>query len=574
MDYIDRPDAGRVVLDLDGPAEARIVAASDKQAILELSGVLIPAKLERSLDTREFDSPVRGVASYRDPRDPGSVRVVVDLSNGPPPSINRVGTTLYVDFARREVARAAKSAVYAPPVVGGYGVATTPITSQTVAQNRATVHNQRIEIDIVGIDIGNVMRLIGQASGVDIVVPDEVHGNVTLKLTNVPWRQAMEVILQSKGLWYKQEGNIIRVANRKDLDAEDQAERERQRARLQEERPETEVFRLNYANAAEVVRQVTPLLSPHGKSVIDNRTNSVVLTDVSGNRAAIIRLLRNLDSPTPQIQIEARVVEARSTWSRQLGVQWGFSAAAGAAGGNPTGLVFPSSVGVAGGTTDSTTPLGGLINAPTPNFAVNLPVATGTGAGGAIGLTLGSVGGNFNVALRLSAAETEGIVRIISAPKVTVLNNRQAKITQGVSIPIEVVSAAGAQTQFVPADLSLQATPHVSPRDCSVIMEVEVTKNEADFTNTGARGDPSLQRKEAKTVLLSADGETSVIGGIYTRNTGVSYAKVPWFADIPIIGFFFRNRRENDDRTEVLIFLTPRITNKASLPCETAAERK
>jgi len=307
-------------------------------------------------------------------------------------------------------------------------------------------------------------------------------------------------------------------------------------------------------------------LSPRGKLEIDARTNSLVITDVASNRSHIIDLLTQLDTQTPQIQVEARVVEARSTWTREIGVQWGFNGAASAAGGNPTGLVFPSSIGVAGGATDGNTPTAGLVG--NPDFAVNLPASVGTGTGGAIGFNFGSVGGNFNLQLRLSAAEEQGTVRIVSAPKITVLNNIQARITQGVSIPIQVVSANGAQTTFADANLELTVTPHVSQRDCSIQLQVNVTKNEPDFVNTGARGDPSILTKQATTTMLIGDGETSVIGGIYTRNSGKSYSKVPFFGDIPIIGFFFRQKKENDDRTEVLIFLTPKITNKASLRCE------
>jgi type IV pilus assembly protein PilQ len=460
-----------------------------------------------------------------------------------------------------------------PAIVGGYGVATTPVMSQTVAQQRtAIVRGQRITLDAVDVDIHNLMRLMAQAGNIDVVIPDEVKANVTVKLTDVPWRQAMEVILQSKGLWYKQEGRIVRVALRKDLDAEEQAERERAKAKLQEERPETVIFTLNYSKAPELQPQISPLLSPRGKVVVDTRTNSIVLTDIAGNRAAILRLLRSLDTQTPQIQIEARIVEARTSWQRQLGIQWGFGAIASAATGNPTGLVFPNTVGVAGGADEGATPQG--LFTSDPNFAVNLPAAVGAGSGGAIGFTFGSVSNNFNVALRLSAAEDTGNIRIISAPKITVLNNRPAAISQGVSIPVSVVSAAGVNTEFVNADLALTTTPHVSLRDCAIMLDVDVKKNEADFANTGARGDPSILTKQAKTTMLINDGETSVIGGIYTRNTGVSYSKVPWFADIPILGILFKNKRENDDRTEVLIFLTPRITNKGQLPCETAADRR
>ena len=159
-------------------------------------------------------------------------------------------------------------------------------------------------------------------------------------------------------------------------------------------------------------------------------------------------------------------------------------------------------------------------------------------------------------------------MRIISAPKITTSNNIEALIKSGVSIPISVISANGVQTQFVPADLALRVTPNVSYRDCTVSMAVNVTKNEADFVNTGARGDPSILTKEAQTTILVQDGQTAVIGGIYTRNTGLSYSKVPFFGDIPVLGWFFKNRRENDDRTELLIFITPTITNKGALACQ------
>jgi type IV pilus assembly protein PilQ len=159
-------------------------------------------------------------------------------------------------------------------------------------------------------------------------------------------------------------------------------------------------------------------------------------------------------------------------------------------------------------------------------------------------------------------------VRIVSAPKITVVNNVTATISQGVSIPVSVISANGVQTQFVPADLALEVTPTVSQRDCAISLDVKVKKNEADFVNTGARGDPTILRKEANTRILVADGATSVIGGIYTRNTGLSYSKVPFFGDLPVFGWFFKNKRENDERTEVLVFITPKITNKASLRCE------
>ena len=156
----------------------------------------------------------------------------------------------------------------------------------------------------------------------------------------------------------------------------------------------------------------------------------------------------------------------------------------------------------------------------------------------------------------------------MSAPKVTALNGTQALISQGVSIPVSVVSASGTQTTFVPADLSLEVTPYVSQRDCAIAMNLHVTKNEPDFVNTGARGDPSILRKEATTKILVQDGETAVMGGVYTRNTGLAYSKVPFLGDLPVFGWLFKNRTENDDRTELLIFITPKITNRGALPCQ------
>jgi type IV pilus assembly protein PilQ len=377
----------------------------------------------------------------------------------------------------------------------------------------------------------------------------------------------MEVILASQGLWYKRSGSLIRVDKRETLEKEDKDAAERAAAAVQAEAPEPETFILNYSDAQEIRGQLGGLLSPKGRIEVDKRTNTLIINDIAAHRRRIIALANQLDTPTPQIQIEARVVEARTTFAREFGIQWGGNVAATPQGGNATGLIFPSSVEVAGAAEDGATPNAGVASVPS-DFAVNLPAAIGTGSGGGIGVSLGSVGGNFNINLRLSALEDTGTVRIISAPKITTSNNINAKIKSGVSIPVSQVSANGVQTTFINADLSLEVIPAVSQRDCSVSMRIKVKKNEADFANTGARGDPSILTKEADTTILVADGETAVVGGIYTRNTGLNYSKVPFFAEIPVIGYFFKNRSENDERSETLIFITPKITNRAFLRCQ------
>jgi type IV pilus assembly protein PilQ len=407
--------------------------------------------------------------------------------------------------------------------------------------------------------------LLADTGHISIVVPESIDPKITVKLKRVPWDQALEVILQSYGLWYRRDGTIFRVASQKDLDTEDAAEAARRDAQIKAEVPRVERVNLNYASATELKPTLETLKSPHGTIEVDTRTNALIISDVAANRAEMVRLAYELDTQTPQISIEARIVEARSTFLREIGVQWGGNAIAGAAGGNATGLIWPSNIGITGANSDAQTVATGV--AAPSDFAVNLPAATGAGEGGALGFSLGSIGGNFNINLRLSALEDSGNVRIISAPKVTVLNNREAKISQGVSIPISVVSAAGTNTQFVQADLALTVTPSVSQRDCAIAMTLNVTKNEPDFVNVGARGDPTILRKEARTVMLVADGDTTVLGGIYTRNAGVAYKKVPLLGDIPVLGWLFKNRRENDDRTEILVFITPKITNRGSLPC-------
>jgi len=552
-----------VVVDLDGKgASAELVRTGARKAELVITGATLPAALAKTLDATRFGGPVKTVSSYTDAR--GAVRVVVDLASDVTPRLDTAGGALRLHLAPATVAKVKTQSVPSP-VVGGFGATSAPVTQGSVAQlggKRKVYRGPTIDLDIEDADIHGLLRLLADVGRVSIVVPDEISAKVTVRMKKVPWDQALDVILASKGLGYRKEGNIYRVAPQKQLDAEDEAEAARLKAMVELEAPRPDVFTLNYANADALKAKLEPLLSPKGKIEVDERTNSIIVNDIARNRREVIDLAARLDTQTPQISIEARIVEARSNFLRQIGIQWGGRALAGAAGGNATGLIFPSTIGFTGGAGDPNKSEAGV---PAPaDFAINLPA---NGTNGAIGLTLGSVGGNVNINLRLSALEETGSVRIISAPKVTVLNNTRAEMKQGVKIPISIVSAQGTQTQFINANLSLVVTPYVSQRDCAIVMDVAVTKDEPDFVNTGARGDPTILNKEASTRMLVADGETSVMGGIYTRNTGLSYSKIPFFGDLPVFGWLFKSRRENDDRAELLIFITPKITNKGALRC-------
>ena len=586
----------------------------------------LPENLARNLDATEYLGPVKIISSYSDPAARTTVRVDVELAEDVPNRIRLDGNRIFWDFQKtrapslpavwvppptvmfvpaRKVAgffatakdglwvgQAAPLPYLAPPVQSGatpttdtgstapappaasasegrQGAATGP-SGRYAAIGRKRYTGRRIDLDFKGADIHNILRLLADVGQVNVIVADDVRGEVTIKMRDVPWDQALDVVLRSKGLGSVREGNLLRVAPLALLEKELEAEIARQKQIADVLPIETRLIGVSYAEAAQLMDKIRDLLSPRGKVSEDHRTNTLIVSDVTKNLQLVEDLVRNLDTQTSQVVIEARIVEANSNFARQIGVQWGGTAFADTTHGNPTGLVFPYNVGIGGGADDPSSPLGGIVPGPrtgtgvggNPNFLVNMPAPAGLGTGSAIGLTLGSVAGAFNLNLRLSAMESTGQVRILSSPRITTMDNVQAFIEQGVSIPVSVVSAMGAQTQFVDAKLHLGVKPHVT-NEGTISMVIEVTRNEPDFVNTGARGDPSIQKKEAKTTMLVRDGDTAVIGGIYTRNTGLSNARVPFFSDIPVLGWFFRNRKENDNRSEFLVFITPRIVNRS-----------
>jgi type IV pilus assembly protein PilQ len=401
---------------------------------------------------------------------------------------------------------------------------------------------------------------------VNIITADNVGGQVTIRMRNVPWDQALDVVLQSKKLGKDRKANIIRVAPLSDLEKEREMAIARRKQELQLAPLETRLVPISYAEAAQIQARARDLLSSRGSIAVDQRTNVLIARDVAGNLDQIEELIRSLDTQTPQVLVEARIVEATSRYLRDVGIQWGGDTSFSPSTGNATGLAFPNSVGIAGGATDPSAPTAGLSpvsnSVSNPNFAVNLPAAVGTGSGGAIGLTFGSVDGNLNLAVRLSAAESNGMLRVLSSPRVLTLDNHEARISQGTLIPFSQVSAQGVQTTFQEAKLQLLVRPHVTA-DGGVSMHVKINRDEPDFNQTSARGDPTILKREAETELLVMDGHTAVIGGIYTRNAGRNLDQVPFFGDIPLLGLLFQHRRGSDIRGELVIFLTPRIVNRA-----------
>lgn len=557
----------RIVVELDRPGQFETLPWKDSRAVMILNNVELPRHLERTLSADAQGGAVRFVSSFSQ-RD-GQVRMEAELRSDASEMIHQEGNQLVWEFASAvakggqgglgEDAQPRRSAdgesfTAAPPNYPRVVVDPTRVSSVP------GMSRKRLTIDLRNADIQNVLRLIAQEGGVNIIASSGVTGAVTMRLRSVPLDEVFLTILQSLQLGFELRGNVIRVAPQSVLVAEESARIEA-RVRAQRVQP-LEVFLLpiNYASAGDLSAQVGGLLSPRGSVTVDDRTNTLIIKDLPENLGAIRMLIESLDAQVPQVLIEARIVETNDTFSRQIGVQWGGDISFSQGNGNPTGLIFPSVLGVAGGATDGQTPTQGT--SANPNFAVNLPAPAGTGAGGAIGLTMGSVGGGVNLNLRLSAMEEAGHAKIVSSPRILTLDNRQATISQGTSIPISVVSAAGVQTVFVDATLELTVTPHVTP-DGNIRLAIQATKNEPDFQNTGARGDPTIIRRQAETELLIKDGDTTVIGGIYTRNAGHSLSVVPFFHKIPVLGFFFRTTSESERRSELLIFITPRIVNRA-----------
>jgi type IV pilus assembly protein PilQ len=485
-------------------------------------------------------------------RDNGPVRRVTTVAREPAPIEGpRIETSIHDEDPPAETSSAAAA---------GFASSATNVLAQQRYSGR------RIDIDLKDADVHNVLRLLADTGHVNIVTADDVAGTITIRMHNVPWDQVLDVVLQAKGLGMVRQGNLIRVA----LLAQLQKEREFRLAQQKQEYEltplETRLIPVSYAKADELAARAKDLLSPRGSLAVDPRTNVLIARDVAGNLNYVEELVRSLDTQTAQVLVEARIVEGTSNYSRDIGIQWGGDVTFGPATGNPTGLAFPSSISTAGGAYDNSAPTAGLSpfqsTVAIPNFAVNLPAAVGTGAGGALGMTFGSIDNALSLNLRLSAAESSGLVRIVSAPRILVLDNRDARINQGTLIPYSQVSALGVQTTFQEAKLQLLVHPHVTAEG-SISMHVKITRDEPDFNQTAANGAPTILKREAETDLLVMDGHTAVIGGIYTRNTGRNLDQVPFFGDIPIIGILFQHRQANDQRGELIVFLTPHIVNRS-----------
>jgi type IV pilus assembly protein PilQ len=550
--FTESSSGGVVELKLTGEVAWSVDRPEPRGAVLTLTGAKLPHRLERSLDTSALDSPVKMVSTFAVPGDGSQVRVVVAGDRPLSEKLERTAKGLSWRFT-------AKGTEVEEVAVNGRTAGFTTEAKSYAAQAapaRAQYTGKKVSFEFKDIDIHNLLRIISEVSKLNIVVADDVKGTVTIRLRNVPWDEALDIILASKGLGKEVIGSVIRVAPLKTLEEEARSREERKKALRRQEDLVVELLPVNYAVATELSPRVKDVLSERGTVTVDIRTNTLLVRDIAQNVAKARSLVQHLDTITPQVLIESRIVQANTNFVREIGVQWGGSIQQASGTNNSTGLVFPNNYAISGGVATGTAPSNGTSS--TPNFAVNLPAAVGAGSGGAIGMTFGSVNGAFQLNLRLSALETKGQIRTISSPKVTTVHNTTARITQGLSIPFSQVSAQGVNTVFIDAQLSLEVTPHITS-DGSVLMLVHATNNQPDPSLTGANGQPAISKQEATSQVLVKDGDTTVLGGIYVRTTSTQEDSVPFLGSIPILGYFFKHTNDSETRQELLFFITPRI---------------
>jgi type IV pilus assembly protein PilQ len=547
-----------VLIALDEAVRFEVSRPDASTSVLTLHGVALPDRLERNLDASSLGGPVTMLSSYRVPGGV-DVKVVATVAKGTLDELTaQKGTLIWKFGGPKAVAQATTPAPRAAAMASDARAG----TGQTSVYDTTNYSGRKVDFNVKDIDIKNLLGAIAEISKKNIIVADDVKGSVTIKLRNVPWDQALDIVLKSKGLGREDVGNIIRVAPIETLRAEQKAAAEAYKNRQATEPLKVRLIPVNYAKAESLMPQLKDSLTERGTVSVDARTNTLIVKDVQEALLRAEGIVRNLDTQTPEVLIEARIVEAATSFARQAGIQWGGNVIMAPTYGNPTGLIFPNILAVAGAADDPSAPTSGLQGVSSPNFAVNMPAPIGLNSGGGLGFVFGSAGGAANLNLRLSAAENSGTIKTISSPRVVTVDNVDASISQGVSIPFSQTSAAGVTTSFIEARLELRVNPHVT-QEGSIQMRINATNNQPNPQLTGSNGQPSISRREARTEVLVRDGETTVIGGIYTRRNSEAWNEVPVLSKIPVLGWLFKKKAVTDDRTELLIFITPRIVNRS-----------
>ena len=424
---------------------------------------------------------------------------------------------------------------------------------KTIESGRKEYTGEPMDFIFKDADLKNVLKSIAGLVGLNLVMDPGVSGRVTSELIGVPWDQALEIFLKINGLDMVLEGNILRVGRIEILAREATNRRKLKEAQVQEEDLEVFTRQLSYAKARDVIKILKPQLSPRGSILTDERTNTMIISEVPGRIQLVDRLIDTLDAATPQVSIEARIIESNVTNQEAFGIQWGYNMVADAAYGNQTSLSFPNSI-LVGGNSISNIQNPGIDTNPLGGYAINLP-AQGRTSGTVF--SFGNVANTFRLDMAISALQRKGKVKIISSPRTTTQNNMEAVITQGRQIPVQTIQNNTVTVRFQPAALELKVTPQITARG-DVICTLDIQNNSADFSNL-VNGIPPIITQSTATTIRVPDGQTIAIGGLYRVENSVTREGVPLLSKIPILGSLFRNRSVTGDKRELLIFVTPRI---------------
>lgn len=548
-----RDGGGRVVINLTDPSTPVDIRQEGGRIVAVFKDTALPAELMRRLDVMDFATPVTTVDTLRTNLD---ARVIISADGKYEQLAYQSDNEFTIEINPATASQEAGSSLF----------------SET-----KEYEGQRLTLNFQDIETRAVLQLLAETSGRNIVVSDTVQGNVTLRLRNVPWDQALDIVMTTKGLDMRQNGNVIIVAPAEEIAARETAELEAQQAISELEPLYSEFLQVNYAKAGDLASLISgdastgnSLLSDRGSIGVDERTNTLLVQDTAESLQDIRRLVTTLDIPIRQVLIESRIVVVNDDFSRNLGMRLGVTAF----NENSTdGVTVISGTGqgtdtMIGSALDNLAdPLNGTIfpiDVPLlgNRYNVNVPIADAAGR-----FALAILESEFLVDLELTALEAEGRGEIISTPRVITANQKEAKIEQGVEIPYQQSASSGATTvQFKKAVLSLTVTPQITP-DNNIIMDLIVHKDSVgQIISTGGAGGtvPSIDTRAIQTQVLVANGQTVVLGGIYETERRETINKVPFLGDIPFLGALFRSKQRIDNKAELLIFVTPRILEEGS----------
>ncbi len=526
---------GRVIVDLTSTAISTDVWRENNVVNVELIGAQLPKELQRRMDVSDFATPIGFIDSIQDG---ANIRL----------TISSEGDFEHLAYQTDRI----------------YTIEVAPISKEEEEKKRKEKFGftgERLSLNFQDIEVRSVLQLLADFTGLNLVVSDSVVGNLTLRLKNVPWDQAMDIILKTKGLDKRKAGNVILIAPTDEIAAREKLELEARKQVEELERLRTEFIKVNYAKAADMAALLkqadNAILSPRGSVSVDERTNTLLVKDTNSSLNSVRLLLVELDIPVRQVLIESRVVIANDDFSKELGVRFGVSRDTG---GDQTSGDAAYTSGTLAGVKQlaNNEPLDTL-----NSLNVNLPVQNPAGS---FALALAKLPLGTLLEMELSAAQIEGRGEVVSSPRVITADSHTARIEQGVEIPYLELSDGDATLKFRKAVLSLEVTPQITPDD-RVIMDLDVHKDNVGelISYGGGLSAPSIDTREVQSQLLVDNGQTVVLGGIYETEKTNQVTRVPFFSDLPFVGVLFKSTIEVDDRTELLIFVTPKILQGSNL---------